>query len=87
MKARGALARENFHSLIWHRPKRTAKYGVNSLSRPFLNVILHKWGINIPAVTLLRFWTMLAHYHGQTWNAAEPARSSRVTEPTVTAVP
>lgn len=30
-----------------------------------------------------RFWTMLAHYHGQIWNAAEPARSLGITEPTV----
>jgi predicted AAA+ superfamily ATPase len=30
-----------------------------------------------------RFWTMLAHYHGQTWNAAEPARALGVSEPTV----
>ena len=32
---------------------------------------------------LIRFWTMLAHYHGQIWNAAEPARSLGVSEPTV----
>ncbi len=32
-------------------------------------------GITIPAATLRRFWTMVAHYHGQTWNAAEFARS------------
>jgi hypothetical protein len=39
-------------------------------------------GITIPAPTLLRFWTMLAHYHGGIWNAAEAARSLGVTEPT-----
>jgi len=27
-------------------------------------------GITIPAPALRRFWTMLAHYHGQTWNAS-----------------
>lgn len=32
-------------------------------------------GIRIPSETLRRFWTMLAHYHGQTWNGAELARS------------
>jgi uncharacterized protein len=36
---------------------------------------LPQLGINTPAPMLLRFWTMLAHYHGQLWNAAEPARS------------
>lgn len=37
-------------------------------------------GIGIPATTLLRFWTMLAHYHGQLWNASELARSLGVSE-------
>jgi hypothetical protein len=30
-----------------------------------------------------RFWTMVAHYHGQTWNGAELARSLGVSQPTV----
>ncbi|MEP6663176.1 MAG: DUF4143 domain-containing protein, partial [Verrucomicrobiota bacterium] len=32
-------------------------------------------GITIPAATLRRFWNMVAHFHGQTWNAADFARS------------
>lgn len=40
-------------------------------------------GIGTPATALFRFWTMLAHYHGQVWNAAEPARSLGVNESTV----
>lgn len=40
-------------------------------------------GIGIPAAMLMRFWTMLAHCHGQVWSAAPPARSLGVTEPTV----
>ena len=36
---------------------------------------LPQWGVRVPAMALLRFWTMLAHYHGQTWNASEPARA------------
>ncbi len=48
----------------------------------FLERDLPMWGIRIPPATLLRFWTMLAHYHGQVWNAAEPARSLGVSEPT-----
>lgn len=39
-------------------------------------------GITIPATTLRRFWTMVAHYHGQKWNAAELARSLGASEPT-----
>jgi hypothetical protein len=44
---------------------------------------LPQLGFGIPAPTLLRFWTMLAHYHGQVWNAAELARSLGVNESTV----
>jgi uncharacterized protein len=40
-------------------------------------------GVGIPAPTLLRFWSMVAHYHGQVWNNAEPARSLGVSEPTI----
>lgn len=40
-------------------------------------------GIVVPAAMLIRFWTMLAHCHGQIWNAAPPARSLGVSEPTV----
>jgi len=43
---------------------------------------LPQWGVRVPAAALLRFWTMLAHYHGQTWNAAEPARALGVSEST-----
>ena len=43
---------------------------------------LPQWGVRVPAVALQRFWTMLAHYHGQTWNAAEPARALGVSEST-----
>jgi predicted AAA+ superfamily ATPase len=51
--------------------------------RTFLERDLNMLGINIPAMTLRRFWVMLAHYHGQIWNGAEFARSMAVSEPTV----
>ena len=41
----------------------------------FLERDLPQLGIRVPAETLRRFWTMLAHYHGQVWNGAELARS------------
>lgn len=44
---------------------------------------LPQLGLNVPAPVLQRFWRLLAHYHGQTWNAAEPARSLGVSEPTI----
>ena len=48
----------------------------------YLERDLPQLGITIPAATLFRFWTMLAHYHGGIWNAAEAARSLGATEPT-----
>lgn len=49
----------------------------------FLERDLAQLGFRMPATTMRRFWTMLAHYHGQTWNAAELARALSVSEPTV----
>jgi hypothetical protein len=52
----------------------------------FIQTLLERdfpqWGVRVPAIALQRFWTMLAHYHGQTWNAAEPARALGVNEST-----
>jgi predicted AAA+ superfamily ATPase len=44
---------------------------------------LPQLGVTIPAPTLLRFWTMLAHYHGGVWNGAEFAGSLAVSQPAV----
>lgn len=44
---------------------------------------LPQFGVNVAAPAMLRFWTMLAHFHGQVWNAAFPAQSLGVSEPTV----
>lgn len=48
-----------------------------------VEVDLPQFGVNIAAPAMLRFWRMLAHYHGQIWTAADPARSLGVSEPTV----
>lgn len=54
--------------------------------KQFIQTLLERdfpqWGVRIPAAALLRFWTMLAHYHGQTWNAAAPARALGVSQST-----
>ena len=50
--------------------------------RTFLERDIPQLGITIPAATLRRFWTMIAHFHGQVWNAAELARSLGSSEPT-----
>lgn len=51
--------------------------------RTYLERDLPQLGISLPALTLRRFWTMLAHYHGQTWNGSELARSLGVSDKTV----
>lgn len=70
---RSFLARTESNSCLWRQ----------QFVQTFLERDIPQLGINVPAAALLRFWNMLAHYHGQVWNAAEPARSLGVSEPTV----
>lgn len=49
----------------------------------FLERDIPQLGITIPSVAMRRFWTMLAHCHGQLWNASELARSMGLTDKTV----
>lgn len=51
--------------------------------RTFLERDIPQLGLTIPATTLRRFWTMIAHYHGQIWNASEFGRAFGVTDHTV----
>ena len=51
--------------------------------RTFLERDLPQLGVRVSAATLSRFWSMLAHYHGQVWNSSEFARSFGVTDKTV----
>lgn len=51
--------------------------------RTFLERDLPLLGVRVPAITLHRFWNMLAHYHAQVWNGAELARAFGVSGPTV----
>jgi len=67
------LARSEADSLAWRRNFITL----------FLERDLPQWGIVAPAIVLHRFWTMLAHYHGQVWNASEFGRSFGVADTTV----
>lgn len=54
-----------------------------SFIRTYLERDLPQLGIHLPALTLRRFWTMLAHYHGQTWNGSELSRALGVSDKTV----
>jgi len=51
--------------------------------RTYLEMDIPQLGIHIPAVQLRRFWTMIAHSHGQLWNASKVAGSLGVSAPTV----
>jgi predicted AAA+ superfamily ATPase len=64
------LARSESDSLAWRK----------EFIQTLLERDLPQWGVRVPATALRRFWTMVAHYHGQTWNAAEPARALGVNE-------
>ncbi len=51
--------------------------------RTFLERDIPQLGIRLPGSTLRRFWSMLAHYHGQVWNGSELARAFGVSNHTV----
>jgi uncharacterized protein len=55
--------------------------------RGFVRTLLERdlpgLGIQVPPETLRRFWTMIAHYHGQVWNGAELSRAFGVSAMTV----
>ena len=67
------LARSERESFEWRR----------GFIRTFLERDIPSLGTRVPASTLRRFWTMLAHYHGQTWNSSEFASSFGVADTTV----
>ena len=50
--------------------------------RTFLERDIPQLGINIPAPAMRRFWTMLAHFHGQTLNSSKLARSMGISDKT-----
>ena len=70
---RAYLARTDAASAEWRR----------GFIRTFLERDLPQLGITIRSAALRRFWAMLAHYHGQTWNSSEFARSFGVADTTV----
>jgi len=67
------LARSDEESFAWRKDY------INSL----INRELPYYGVSLPPVTIFRYWTMLAHYHGQIFTASEIARSLGIGEMTV----
>lgn len=70
---RSFLADDDAASMKWRR----------DFVKSFLERDLPQLGMGVPAATLRRFWTMLAHYHGQIWNGSELGRSFGVGDTTV----
>lgn len=70
---RAFLAGSDLESDLWRR----------QLARTYLERDLPELGVAIPSATLRRFWAMLAHWHGQIWNAAEFGRAFGVADTTV----
>ncbi|HOW52251.1 MAG TPA: ATP-binding protein [bacterium] len=70
---RSYLAENDDRSLEWR----------NQYITTFLERDIPQLGIAIPAPTLRRFWMMLSHYHGQTMNYSELARSFGISDATV----
>ena len=67
------LADSNVDSMAWR----------DGFIRTFLERDIPQLGITIPATAMRRFWTMLAHWHGQTWNASAIGRAMSLTDKTV----
>jgi len=70
---RAFLARGDAASLEWRR----------GLVRAYLERDLPHLGAPASSETLRRFWTMLAHLHGQVWNSSQMARNFGVSDKTV----
>ena len=68
------LSRNNDESYIWRE----------AFIKSYLETDIPRLGIRIPAQQLRRFWTMIAHSHGQLWNASKIAGSLGISAPTVT---
>lgn len=66
------LARDGEQSFRWRL----------NFIQSFLERDIPQLGIRVPASALRRFWTMLAHFHGQVWNSADLARAMGVKEDT-----
>ena len=70
---RSYLAETDADSMAWR----------DGFLRTFLERDIPQLGISASAAAMRRFWTMLAHWHGQTWNASELGRAMSATDKTM----
>jgi len=67
------LANNNETSFSWRE----------AFIKTYLERDIPQLGIKVPALQLRKFWTMIAHSHGQLWNASQIANSLGISAPTV----
>lgn len=67
------LARSEEQSRIWRE----------AFTQTYLERDIPQLGVRVPSLQLRRFWEMLAHSHGQLWNASKIASSLGVSAPAV----
>ncbi len=70
---RSFLAENDEESLLWRK----------SYIKIFIEQDIPNFGFDIPAPQLRRFWMMLAHYHGNIFNASEIGKSLQLPYKTV----
>jgi predicted AAA+ superfamily ATPase len=70
---RSLVARNDVASAQWRR----------DFVRTFVERDVAQLSLGVPGATLERFWAMIAHYHGQVWNASELSRAFGVAHTTV----
>lgn len=92
-----ALALEEVEASGWERLWQRGGYPKSFLAKSesesfawrgaFIDTFLEKdipgLGLRLPTSQLRRFWTMAAHYHGQTWSSAEIGRSLGMSDKTM----
>ena len=67
------LAESNEKSFIWRE----------AFIKTYLERDIPQLGLKVPSLQLKRFWTMIAHSHGQIWNASQISNSLGVSSPTI----
>jgi predicted AAA+ superfamily ATPase len=70
---RSFLASSDMDSVAWRE----------GFVRTFLERDLPQFGIRVAAPAMRRFWTMLAHLHGQLWNGSDLGRAMGLSDKTV----
>ena len=70
---RSYLAASDIDSMAWR----------DGFVRTFLERDIPQLGLTVPAAAMRRFWTMLSHWHGQTWNGSELGRAMSFSDKTV----